>query len=637
MFPKNRVTAVTSKGEIKTTADIPAQNQVQASIGGSSGTFGTSNVSTQFYAASQYNYLFSGLLPATPDIPDSTALQYFYRDMYLHDNVAGSAIDIQSVFPFSDWELLGLEDHEKDVFDSALARLNLQELMPQLSVAYLTDGFFCGSLIYDAGAKNFMDILIHDALQCGVSPSPLNNVDPTVRVSVSGPTLRFLDSATDYAKAYIRTMPKAFVNLLREGSFVLDPITTLWLGRRGLTDRAYQSYLHRILPMYLIEKTMFRGTLIEAQRRQRAMSHITAGDDIWTPTGQELQALVQQFMDAEKDPLGGWLSTRNAVQVQDLRPGGDFWKWTDMVDVMNNYKYRGLGISEALLSGDASYAAAESAYSTFLESTNAYRTHLTNSIFYKKLFPLIAISNEMFRDPAKRKKTDSLVDFMFNASNRQNLKIPVLHWHKDLTAKSEENMMDMLEKVEQHGVPVPLKMWLAAAGVDKDTLIRDARENEEIRKEISKYMKLPDNVANNGEGGDDMSGDGSGNDEFGDGGGSSDSLAPTQGQKADATQLASALRSKVLTSTSAKTGLGNWTKGILNREFTHEEFTETVTGKKKHIPSAAQPRMKARDMNARIARLAAQVEASPHYRRKLAAENQKRGIGMLRGLPGTGL
>jgi hypothetical protein len=348
MFTNNRVTAVAKSGEVK----LQSSMAVKANTGVASG-FGKSNVQVGVYGASQYNYMFSGLLPATPDLPDSTSLMYFYRDIYMHDNTAGSAVDIQSVFPFSDWELTGLEDSETQIFNTALARLNIQELLPQISIAYLTDGFYAGSLIYDAQAKNFMDILTHDALQCGISPSPLNNVDPTIRVSVSGPTLRFLDSATDYARAYVKTMPRQFVDLLREGSFILDPVTTLFLGRRGLTDRAYQSYLHRILPMYLIEKTMFRGTLIEAQRRQRAMSHIAAGDDTWTPTGEELAALVQQFADAERDPLGGWVSTRNAIQIQDLRPGGDFWKWTDMADIMVSYKLRAMGISEALLSGDA--------------------------------------------------------------------------------------------------------------------------------------------------------------------------------------------------------------------------------------------------------------------------------------------
>jgi len=612
MFPANRLTAVARNGEMK----LEAAQQLRAS-GVVSGV-GKTNVQVGVHMPSNYNYYMSGLLPATPDLPDSTSLMYFYRDIYLHDNTAGSAVDIQSVFPFSDWELRGLQEQETAIFDTALQRLNLQELLPQMSIAYLTDGFYAGSLIYDAKAKNFMDILTHDALQCGVSPSPLNNVDPTIRVSVSGPTMRFMDSATDFAKAYVRSMPRQFVDLLREGSFVLDQLTTIFLGRRGLTDRAYQSYLHRILPMYMIEKTMFRGTLIEAQRRQRAMSHITAGDDIWTPTGEELAALTQQFSDAERDPLGGWLSTRNAVQVQDLRPGGDFWKWTDMTDVMVAYKLRAMGISEALLSGDASYAAAESAYSTFLETTNAYRTHLTNAIFYKKLFPMIAIMNGLFKDKAKAKNTNSLIDFLYNASNRQNLKTPILHWHKDLTAKAEDNMMDMLEKVEQHGVPVPMKMWLAAAGVDKDTLIRDAREDKEIKAELSKYIKIPENVANQGMGGDDDAAEFDGDNGDGPGGaGVGDSLAPTQQQKADATNL---------TTASTKFGLGGFrTKGILAREFSGEQFTQTITGRQKHVYSAQQPRMKARDANWRIAKIAAEMEKDPVYREQVRRDNIQKG------------
>lgn len=619
MFTRDKIVAVASNGQVKTSAMIPAAAhggsgvEIKASIT-TTGLSSGPGMNVGVFANSQYNYMMSGLLPATPDIPDSTALAYFYRDIYMHDNTAGSAVDIQSVFPFSDWELRGLQDQETEVFDNALARLNLPELLPQASTAYLTDGFYCGSLIYDQHARNFMDILTHDALQCGVSPSPFNNVDPTVRVSVSGPTLRFLDSATDVSKAYLKSMPQDFISLLKEGSFVLDPINTLWLGRRGLTDRAYQSYLHRILPMYLIEKTMYRGTLIEANRRQRAMSHITAGDDIWTPTSEELNQIVQQFMNAERDPLGGWISTRNAVQVQDLRPGGDFWKWTDMADIMVAYKLRAMGISEALLSGDASYAAAESAYSTFLETTNAYRSHLTNVIFYKKLFPLIAISNGMYKDKSKRKKTDSLVDFLYNASNRNNLKIPVLHWHKDLTAKAEDNMMDMLEKVESHGVPVPLKMWLAAAGVDKDTLIRDAREDKEIRRELSKYIKIPDNVANqpgqDDDGGGDDGGFGHGSDN---GSGDSEGLSPTQGQKAESNQL---------TSTSVKSGMGGFARGILSREFGHEAFTQTVTGQKKHVMHNM--RGKATDLNWRIAQIAAKVEADPNYREQLRKDNLRK-------------
>lgn len=572
MFPsKHKITAVTSTG-IKTTKD----GGTSLTASSLAGVGGGSSVSVATYTNSQYSYYMSGLLPATPEIPDSSSLAYFYRDIYLHDSVAGSCVDIQSIFPFSDWELRGLEEKELHVYNTALDRLNLKELLPQVSTAYLTDGYYAGSLVYDSKQKNFMDILTHDALSCAVSPSPFNNIDPAVRVTVSGQVQNFLDSGGAYAKYYMDSMPRQFVDLLRQGSFALEPAATIFLGRRALTDRAYVSYLHRILPMYLIEKAMYRGTLIEANRRQRAMSHIQAGDDLWTPTSEELMSLVQQFQSAEQDPLGGWITTRNAVQVSDLRPAGDFWKWTDMVDVMVQYKLRALGISEALLSGDASFAAAESAYSTFLETMSSYRGQLTNAIFNKKLFPLIAATNGLVKDRAELKRTSKDMNTLL--ANKHNLRMPTMHWHKDLTAKLEDNMMDMLEKVKEiTGMNVPLKTWLAAAGVDKDTLIRDAREDEELRKALNMAGEPP-------EGGD--------SDEF------------TGASTAMPKPLHSGLKNRI---------------PLLSRKFQDGElYTQSPTGKKRLVVNQE---AKQRDIHARIAKIAARMESDAAYRHEVKARN----------------
>ena len=574
MFPtKHKITAVNASG-IKTTRDTPLTASTVS-------TSGTANLSVSTYTNSQYSYYMSGLLPATPEIPDSSSLAYFYRDIYLHDNVAGSCIDIQSIFPFSDWELRGLEEEELHIYNTALDRLNLSALLPQISTSYLTDGFYSGSLVYDTKQKNFMDILSHDALTCNVMPSPFNNIDPSVTVTVSGQVQQFLDSGGAHARYYLNSMPKSFVELLRKGSFVLEPAATIFLGRRALTDRAFVSYLHRVLPMYLIEKSMYRGTLIEANRRQRAMSHVTAGDDLWTPTSEELMSIVQQFQSAEQDPLGGWISTRNAVQVSDLRPAGDFWKWTDMVDTMVSYKLRALGISEALLSGDASFAAAESAYSTFMETMNSYRVHLTNGIFHRKLFPLIAITNGLVKDKKELKKTSK--DFNTLLANRHNLRMPTLHWHKDLSAKLEDNMMDMLEKVKDvTNMPIPLKTWLAAAGIDKDTLVRDAQQDAALKKALN--IKAEEG----GEGGDD---------DF------------DMGE-------ASLHRPE-----SVNSGLSKRVP-LLSRRFEDSEiFTTSPTGKKRLVVNQE---AKIKDQHHRIAKIAARMENDKAYRNAVKLRNIKK-------------
>ena len=246
----------------------------------------------------------TGILPADPLINDYSSLRPFYRDMYLLDATAGSAVDIQSSFPFSDFQVKGLNTAELRPFQEALERLNLRRMMPEVSTAYLVDGFFCGTMVFDPRSKQFMDTMIHDALQCTVLHQPFYNMDPEIQVRVSGALQRFLDSDSPYAQRYIKTLPKVFLNLLKSGQFTLDPIATLFVPRKTLTDRAYTSYLHRLLPFYLLEKTLFRGTLTEAHKRQRSLTHITAGDDLWTPSGEELFELVTMFQQAELDPLG---------------------------------------------------------------------------------------------------------------------------------------------------------------------------------------------------------------------------------------------------------------------------------------------------------------------------------------------
>lgn len=519
MFAKHRITNVRGNSVVTAHTAPPeaavayasrrVMKEQQTEVNASLGAFGMggsgASLSVNGFWQSNYQYMMTGIIPADPALIDTSNLSLFYRDIYLFDNTAGSAVDIQSSFPFSTWELRGLDHAELKIYDDALARLNIMEMMPQISTAYLVDGFFCGSLVFDPHSKQFMDTLIYDALQCAVIPSPFNNADPEINVRVSQATQQYMHSASEYAQQYINSMPRQFVEMLRSGAFTLDPVTTLFVARRALTDRAYVSYLHRILPMYLIEKTLFRGTLVEAQRRQRAMTHITAGDDTWTPSTEELHAYVAQFQMAEYDPLGGWVSTRNAVQATDLRPGGDFWKWTDMADILVPYKLRALGISESFLSGDASYASAESAYSTFLESQNAYRMHLTNRVFYTKLFPLIAVVNGLYKDPSKKARTNRIVDYLFNQTNRNNLKIPEIHWHKSLEAKDEDNMFDLLEKASEKGVPVPLKMWMAAANMDPEALLRDLKDDTKLRAQLEEFTgKNTSHESEDASGDDDM-------------------------------------------------------------------------------------------------------------------------------------
>lgn len=583
--------------------------KVQASMMASDMMGGsTVNKSINAFWQSNYQYMMTGIIPATPDLTDSQSLALFYRDMYLHDSVAGSAVDIQSTFPFSDWELRGLDASDIKIYNDSLERLNLQELLPQISIAYLTDGFFAGSLVFDPQKKQFMDILIHDALCCEIINSPFHNIEPTITVHTNGQTKFYLDNPSEYAKAYLSTMPSSFLGLLKSDAFELDPVSTLYIARRQLTDRAYTSYLQRLLPMYLIEKVLFRGTLVEAQRRQRATTHIQAGDDLWTPTDDELHAITEMFQATEADPLGAWIATRNNIQVSEFRTAGDIWKWYETSESLTPMKLRALGISDAFLSGDASYASSESAYSTFVETVDAYRTHLTNKIFYNKVFPLIAVVNGLYNEGVEAPKPNSIAQFLFNANNKQAMRMPKLHWHKQLEVRDQQSQFDMLEKISEHGIPVPLTTWIAAAGMDIEALIRDLEESVGLEQKLAKYKK-PDEESSGGD------------DDYGMFASVKD--ARTDEQLDDPTTW---------TTTSMKS---KWAKlkrkPLLARQFSDEDNAEwEIHSDGKRTLKAHQEAAK-KDRLWRIAKIISKYHSDPQYRHNIVGKNKQLGIDKLKG------
>lgn len=556
MLLRNKILGSTNRGLriAQPNANTGSTFVKAASGGGGGGGSGGSGTLYQTQWGTEFDYFMSGLLPnALPQITDYKTLTYFYRDMYLYDPVAGACVDIQSTFPFSDFELRGLKESELDVYLRNVERLSIRRMLPEISVSHLVDGMFCGMMVFDTKDKEFMDTLVFDPVMCEVKPNSFFNADPEIRVNLPAQVSQMMNSSSQYTQRYVSTLPSYMKDLMSQGSFYLDPLATLYIPRKTLADRANVSYLHRILPMYLVEKAMFRGTLTEAHRRQRAMGLVTLGTDEWEPEDAEIEQAIERFMAAENDPLGGWIGARQGTNYQDIRPGGDFWKWTDMVDTMVQYKLRALGISEAFLTSESSFASADSAYSTFLESQNAYRESLTYRTFYQKIFPPIAVINGFYKDKADVDRAKSAGSILYNASVRQNLRMPEIIWHKHLGAEDEEGLAEMLEMLDEKGIPIPLKMWLAAAKITPESLFQELKEDTELRRTLEELTGKDSTHESLEE-----------NEEF------EDDVGPIGATKL---YLASKGKRKM---------------PLLAREFGYEVEDRTVTGKRKYVPERVQ-------------------------------------------------
>lgn len=412
------------------------------------------------------------------------------HDCYTYDAISGTAVDLNSSLPFCPFSLYGVDEEKLDVYNSAIASLNIRAYAEQMTRQFLVDGAYCSTLVFDAKTLSFVDQIPYEFECLHLEKNPLASQDPIITVKVPKRITDFLSETSEQHNNVRKMIPTKMQDLLRSGEFTLDPLSTLFLARRPFLTSDPVSYLRRVLPAYLIEKTLYRGTLFESGRRQRANVHVTAGDDGWEPTPEELSSIANIFQQTDLDPMGAIVVTRNGIQVNDFRQAGDFWKWTDVFDQLTTVKLKALGISDAFLSSESTYSNAESALVVFMENLQAYRDYFTHTVFTNKLFPMIATLRGFRKDG--KNQPNSPTSALRSANNYNDLEIPSVRWHKRLTAGNDTNLFDALEKLSEKGIPVPYRLWLAASNVDVDTLLNELEDDGKLRGKLDSFAKADD-------------------------------------------------------------------------------------------------------------------------------------------------
>lgn len=441
----------------------------------------------------------------------------FYKDIYHYDTTAGACIDLMSTMPFSDFELAGVEPNRLDVYEKSIEQLNLKTFFPEMTVDYLVFGEHISSLMFDSKSKTFTDIISHPPSNCEMIPVPLRSRDPFIKVKQSDDIRAFMTSNDPRVVALRKKMNTQIVGGLSAEEAELDPTSTLYMARKTVTYSSRGTSLYkRLLPIYFLEKTLYKGTVVEAGRRQRSLLHLAIGDDTWEPTVEELTSIVALFQQADLDPLGAIIATRAGVNPNELRQGGDFWKWTDIIDILGPAKLRALGISESFLSGDATYNNMETGLSVFVENLQAYRERCTFTILYNKILPLIAAVNDF---KVKNQKGDKGFTETSNTgmignhilkslNNTSQWDIPEVKWKKNLGLDINTQMFEILDKLKDLGAPIGIRAYAAAGGLDLNTLQDDWLEEQKLKAIWDKMPGFkPEKEGFGEEGGDEQGSD----------------------------------------------------------------------------------------------------------------------------------
>lgn len=438
-----------------------------------------------------------------------------YKDIYYYDVVAGTAADLLSTLPFSDFSLRGLESKMERPYMESLERLNIHTLLPEISIDYLVFGTFVGSLVFNKDRKIFVDIIPHDFKHCTIKDFPFYGVDPIINVNLPKDIVAVLKEDNDRVNQIKANYGTSLIDRLCEGQIELEPLSTLYIPRRTMTSAEGTSYFRRILPIYFMEKNLYRGSLAESIKRLRSILHITAGDLDWEPSPEDLKFISELFINADNDPIGAIVATRNGVNTNEIRNGGDFWKIEDMWNSTIPAKLKALNLSESFINGESSVQTLEGSMSGFVEQLRSYRGMLTRKIFYDKIFPLISLTNDFYIDDKARaeaqklraKRNVELSTLLYQLQDTSSLIIPQLLWEKHLKPEGDNNYLEILKAMTEAGVPVPIRTLAAAGGIKLERILKEQDEDIATRKKVADYMKkVTDLLPKKPEEGDDYEG-----------------------------------------------------------------------------------------------------------------------------------
>ncbi|QXV74237.1 hypothetical protein [Rhizobium phage RHEph12] len=529
-----------------------------------------------------------------------------YRDMFYHDPICGGAVDLMSTMPFSDFSLQGAKDPKVyQKFEDSIHNMNIKPLLPQLSAEYMVHGLFVATTMFDQNEGVFDGIVPQQIDYVEITPVPIFGRDPLITLMV-GEAYKDLVKTDDPRMKEYEALIKPAQETLKP-----DPQDVLYIPRRALMrDFRGVSIYRRLLTNWLLERALYRGTIDQSMKRQRSVTHLICGDQDWTPTQAEMQQMADMLAAADLDPVGALFVTRTGVQVNDIRNANDLWKVTDLADFFTQNKLRSLGISESFLSGDASYNSLEQAMSVFVEQMRSYRDMLSYELFYDRTFPRIANANEFMKrryaletaegmqivEEIQRGNIDQLSLFskgglggaFFDRADGESITklsreekaalfIPTVHWFKRLRPEADQEYIGMLQQLQENGLPIPLRMWAAAGGIDLDSLLNQKKDDLELRKSLKDWTK----VIHPPEEGGDMPG------------------APGGGDGLDLSHVTAPRRSSTLRP-----------KNILDRfkDVDPEQYgARNMAGGKRHIMSSKGQKIMEEKVNKQIAVAAAEV------------------------------
>lgn len=436
------------------------------------------------------------------------------RQIYDFDPIAGPAIDLYSDLPWSSFDIGGISDPAiLHIYEDALNNLKLEHYLPQITANYLVYGRICLHFLFDAGPGVWTNFILHDDDDIRITPVPLLNEDPLVDLMPSASLKAFIMSKDERAQVYKDMFPSDLIDRIERGEpLPMDNSNTLYLPRRSMaSDHLGTSMFSRIIGLITLERALFNASVARAQRSAgtiRILKMGRSGVDGWLPTDEEVTSAVTSLMMAEEDPVASIVGFKTSdVTVEAIAGSGQdsLWKISDENAYIEAAKMKALGLSETMLSGDATYNNLDTSLSIFLEKVKTMRDFFTRKIIIERVFEPLAKAHGFYqKDGLTKSRSLQPRGFVSNKIQIRDVSdsqliLPTIQWTKPLEPRMDSSLIELLDKAEEKGLPITLRKWATATGQNISEIQGQVADDLKLRKEFLDYQKQKESLGQEAE------------------------------------------------------------------------------------------------------------------------------------------
>jgi hypothetical protein len=412
-----------------------------------------------------------------------------WRTYYEMDPVIGSATDLFSDLPWSDFSLSGIEDRSiLHIYEDSLNKLNLLTLLPSMTKELIMKGKVIPHLIFSNTLGYWIHCAVHDPSYVGVQGRGIAGVPPLLDL-IPTPEMQWMAKSNDPRMVeFRRSLPQdVLLQILSGQPIPLKDINVTYIARKTcIYDVMGTSLYTRLFQVRMYEDALWNAALEVARRNAVPLRVFKLGDPTsgWFPDQSDYDSFLAQLEQAELDPAA-ILIYHFGLDIEYVGTSDKFLKISDENDLLTKLKLAALGVPESILGGEATFSSADAGLQVMVERLAALRQKFVREWIIPKILKPIAVANEFYKSSPLEALTRIRKGIPIKTDD--DLVIPTIRWNKSLEVR-DSFLMEVYKDLMTRGFVSNKTYASMAGGIDLDSEVENLAEDKRLRDRAKEIL-----------------------------------------------------------------------------------------------------------------------------------------------------